>query len=92
MVDDGAYVATVDRLEEGRAVVLVEADDGIADEFLLDEDRLPAAAGEGAVLEVVVEGGEVVDLKYDPETTAQREQAARERFDRLSRRPDEPRD
>ncbi|WP_129117052.1 DUF3006 domain-containing protein [Halegenticoccus tardaugens] len=92
MVDDGSYTATVDRVEGGRAVVLVEGDDEILDEVVLDEERLPADAGDGAVLSVVVEGGEVVDLEYDAETTDRRKQAARERFDRLSRRPDEPRD
>ena len=50
MVDDGVYTATVDRIEDGRAVVFVEGDREVVNEFLLDVDRLPADAGQGAVL------------------------------------------
>ncbi|WP_269844136.1 DUF3006 family protein [Halegenticoccus soli] len=81
--------ATVDRLEEGDAVVLVEVDDEIANEILLDEEQLPADTEESDVLEVVIADGKEVDLESGPETTAQCEQAIRERCDRLFRRPDD---
>lgn len=87
MVSDGTYVATVDRIEEGRAVVLVERDGEVVEEFLIDADRLPADAGEGAVLKVELRSGELRDLRADAESTEERRRRLRDRFDRLSERP-----
>lgn len=87
MVSDGTYAATVDRIEEGRAVVLVERDGEVVDEFLVDADRLPADAGEGTVLEIELRSGELRDLRADPDTTEERRRRLRDRFDRLSERP-----
>lgn len=86
MTLDGTYTATVDRIEEGLAVLLVEADGETVDERHLHEEDLPAGAGEGAVLEVAFDDGDLVDLEYRPAETGDRRERAREKFDRLSRR------
>lgn len=89
MTLDGTYTATLDRIEDGLAVLLVESDGETVDERHLQESELPDAAAEGAVLEVTFEGGELVDLGYRPEETSSRRTRLREKFDRLSRRLDD---
>lgn len=86
MTLDGTYTATVDRIVEGQAVLLVEADGQTVAERYLPEPELPDDAGEGAVLELTLERGELVDLAYRPEETTERRERMREKFDRLSRR------
>ena len=86
MTLEGGYTATVDRIEEGLAVLLVEADGETVAERHLEAADLPAGAGEGAVLEVAFDDGDLVDLGYRPEETGDRRERAREKFDRLSRR------
>ncbi|MFC7006705.1 DUF3006 domain-containing protein [Halalkalicoccus salilacus] len=46
MTDDGTYTATVDRIEEGIAVCLLEDDGEVVDERHLDRERLPADCDE----------------------------------------------
>lgn len=94
MVSDGVYTATVDRIEEGTAVVLVEGGQerggGVVDQLDLPVDRLPdRAQTEGAVLEIELDGGELRRATYEPETTEERVERLRDRFDRLSERPEE---
>lgn len=86
MTLDGTYAATVDRIEEGRAVLLVESDGETVAERHLPEDELPEGAGEGAVLELDFESGDLEDVEYRPEETEDRRERMREKFDRLSRR------
>lgn len=86
MTLDGAYTATVDRIEEGRAVLLVESDGETVAERHLDNDDLPAGAGEGAVLELAFDDGDLVGVDHEPGQTEDRRERAREKFDRLSRR------
>ena len=86
MTLDGTYAATVDRIEEGQAVLLVESDGETVAERHLNEADLPEDAGEGAVLELAFEGGDLVDLEYRPGETEDRRERVREKFDRLSRR------
>lgn len=86
MTLDGTYTATFDRLEDGLAVLLVEADGETVDERHLQAKELPDAAAEGAVLEVTFEAGELVDIGHRPEETSSRRMRLREKFDRLSRR------
>jgi hypothetical protein len=83
---DGTYAATVDRIVEGRAMLLIEGDDGPAAERHLPAAELPDDAGEGGVCEVTFEAGDLVDVEYRPEATATRRERLCERFDRLSRR------
>lgn len=92
MTDDGTYTATIDRIEEGIAVCLLESEGEIVDEHRLSGEELPEGCGEGTVLELVVRDGKAVELTPDHEQTAERRERAQSRFDRLSRRPDEKRD
>jgi hypothetical protein len=90
VIEDGTYTATLDRIEEGLAVCLVEEGGAVVEEFVLDSEELPAdCRSEGTVLEVTVEDDDLVGARADPERTRERKERLRERFDRLSRRPDE---
>lgn len=89
MTLDGRYTATVDRIEGDLAVLLVEADDGIADERHLPVEDLPAEADEGAVCELTFEDDELVGIVEAPDETESRRDRLREKFDRLSRRLDD---
>lgn len=87
MIPDGTYAAVLDRIEDGLATLQVEDGDDLH-ALVVDEGKLPAEARRGdAVLRVVVEDGDLADATYDPEATADRREAAQDRFDRLSRRP-----
>lgn len=92
MTDDGTYTATVDRIEEGIAVCLLEDDGEVVGERHLDRERLPPDCDEGAVLELTVRADRIEELSFDPERTRERRERAQRRFDRLSRRPDEDRE
>lgn len=83
---EGSYTATVDRIVEGQAVLLVEdGEETIAERYCPEED-LPEGAGEGSVCTLIFEADELVDIEYQPETTQTRRERNRSRFDRLSRR------
>lgn len=88
MVADGRYLAVVDRFEGDHAVVLLEEDDEVVGDVAVARDRLPEAARHSdAVLAVVVRDGGLAEAEYRPEETERRRASARERFDRLARRP-----
>jgi hypothetical protein len=89
MILDGTYTATVDRIEEGLAVFLIEDDGETIDERHHPEPDLPEGVEEGTVCEVAFEEGELVGIEPQPERTADRRQRMREKFDRLSKRLDE---
>ena len=87
-------LAVVDRIVDGTtAVLLLEADETVVDEYTLECARLPEdGRHEGAVFDVELEEaeGELRELRYRPELEEQRRETAQERFDRLSERlPDE---
>lgn len=89
MVDDGTYTATLDRIEEGIAVLLLE-DDGevLSETHVHDLDRLPDdGRHEGAILFVSVDDGDLVTIEYDGETEQRRRERLQDRFDSLSERP-----
>lgn len=93
MATDGTYTGVVDRVEDGVAVVVLEADGEAIEELDLDPGSLPAEARhDGAVCEVVLRDGEVRSIAHDPDRTERRRERAQRRFDRLSRRPDEDRE
>lgn len=92
MTDDGTYTATLDRIEEGVAVCLLESEGEVVDEYHVASEELPEGCGAGTVLELVVRDGEIVELVPDHGETEERRGRAQSRFDRLSRRPDEKRD
>jgi len=84
---DGTYTAVVDRIVDGEtAVVLVEDDGEVVEEYTLAVDDLPTEADEGGVLEISIDHGELVQMDYLPDETAARRQSAQDRFDRLSER------
>lgn len=88
MPGDGQYVAVVDRFEGDRAVLLLEDGDEVVDDVAVARDRLPEEGRhQDAVLAVVVQGGRLADVEYRPDETERRAESARERFDRLARRP-----
>jgi hypothetical protein len=92
MIPDGTYTAVLDEIEESLARLELEGADGELHELVLDLAALPAAGRDrGAVLTIEYVDGEVVDAEYDPDATEQRSEAAQDRFDRLSRRPDHDR-
>ncbi|WP_042662510.1 DUF3006 domain-containing protein [Haloferax sp. ATB1] len=88
MIPDGTYTATVDRFEDDRAVLLVEADGRDIDQLVVDRDELPwRARTQNAVLTITVADGAYDGGQYEPDETEARTEAAQSRFDRLSRRP-----
>ncbi|RDZ43716.1 DUF3006 domain-containing protein [Haloferax sp. Atlit-19N] len=88
MIPDGTYTATVDRFEDDRAVLLVEADGRDIDQLVVDRDALPwRARSQNAVVTITVADGEYDSGQYEPDETEARTEAAQSRFDRLSRRP-----
>ncbi len=84
----GTYTATVDRIVDGQtAVVLVEDDKDIIEQFDIPADQLPEeVAGEGSVLTVEIADDVIVELQYDAEATDRRRQTSQDRLDRLSGR------
>ena len=92
-VADGRYAATVDRIEEGLAVVLIERDGDVIDERTVPVDRVPEdARHDGAVLDVEIRDGQLRGISYDEERTEERRQRLQERFDRLAERPPDDED
>lgn len=84
---DGTYTAVVDRFEGDLAVLVLERDGEAVDDVAVEADSIPEEAGEGAVLEVVLEDGWLVDATYQPEATRTRREDAQDRFDALASRP-----
>lgn len=92
MIPDGTYTAVVDEIEESLARLELEGADGELRELVLDVDELPAAGREpGSVLTIEYADEEVTDAAYDPDATERRSEAVQDRFDRLSRRPNDDR-
>ncbi|WP_256546869.1 DUF3006 domain-containing protein [Halobellus inordinatus] len=82
------FTGVIDRFEDEIAVILLEADGEVVDEIIFDRAELPAAASHpDAVLEVTLTDGEVTELSYDSEETADRNDRAQSRFDQLAERP-----
>ena len=90
MVPDGTYTAVVDEFEGSLARLELEADSGDLYELVVERDTLPEDGREtGAVLAVKVVDDELLEAEYNREETQRRRERARDRFDRLSKRPDE---
>lgn len=84
---EGEYTATIDRIVGGEtAVLLLEEDGEVIEQFDVPTDRLPTECESGSVVSVTVEDGEIVRIESRPEETAERTERIEERFDRLSRR------
>lgn len=89
---DGNFTAILDRFEVNQAdtnlaVLLLEEEGTVVDDYVVEESVLPEPARhEGAVLDVVIEDADLMAVDYLEEETADRKEAAAERFDRLSKR------
>ena len=84
---NGTYTAVIDRIVNGEtAVVLIEDNGDVVEEYTLAVEELPTEADEGGVLEVQIDHGELVRMDYLADETAARRQSAQDRFDRLSER------
>lgn len=82
------FTGVIDRFEDDLAVILLEEDGDVVDEVVCDREELPAeAAHVDAVLAVTLTDGEVTELLYEPDETADRKERAQSRFDRLAERP-----
>ncbi|WP_255169105.1 DUF3006 family protein [Natrononativus amylolyticus] len=78
-------VAVLDRIVDGSAVLLLEADGEVVDERIVEVTALPEEGRhEGAVFDVDIEDG--LEATYRPDEERERRERAQERFDRLSRR------
>lgn len=97
MVTEGTYTGVIDRVEAGLAVILLEDDGDVVEELVVpleeldvsvpDNDRL-----EGMVVTAEVRDDDLVSATADVEERTRRLERNQQRFDRLSRRPDEDRE
>ena len=84
------YTGVIDRIVEGNAVLLLEAEGETVDQRDLPVETVPAdGRHEGAVFEVTTEDGKIASMEYRPDTEADRREAMQDRFDSLSKRLDE---
>lgn len=90
---DGEYTAVIDTIEDGLATVFFEQDGEEVGSAVIDAETLPADARHpDAILTVELTDSEINRVDYDPDRTVARQQAAQDRFDRLSSRPPRPED
>jgi len=84
---DGTYLGVIDRIVDGEtAVILVEDEGEVVKQFDVAVDELPDDAAERAVLEIEVDGDNLVSIEFLREETESRQEVAQDRFDRLSER------
>lgn len=84
---EGTYTAVIDRIVDGEtAVVLIEDDGDVVDEYAIPVGELPAKADAGTVLEVRIESKDIVAIEVRNQETEQRKKTNQDRFDRLSKR------
>lgn len=88
MTVDGSFTGVVDRIVDGETAVLLLEDDGETVEQLnVGVETLPAdGQHEGALFEIRVSDGTLVDLEYQPEREQNRRDRLQDKFDRLSNR------
>lgn len=87
---EGRYTATVDRIVDGEtAVLLLEDDDEVIEQFDVPTERLPAECDAGSVVSVVVADGDLIEISLRPEEERKRRERIREKFNRLSKRLDD---
>lgn len=85
---DGTFAGVIDRIVDGEtAVILIEEDGEVIEQFDVAVERLPKPAKEsGGVLSVTIANDEIVDMEYRETETSERRQSIRERLARLSKR------
>lgn len=83
---NGTYTGVIDRIVDGQtAVVLVEEDDAVIEQFDIPVKDLPDDARDGGLLSVVIEHDEIVNIEFLPEKTSDRRAAIQDKLDRVSR-------
>lgn len=85
---NGTFTGLVDRIVDGEtAVILIEDDGDVIEQFDVPVDRLPESSRHGGeVLSVTVENDEFVSAEHRDEETQERRDSVRERLDRLSKK------
>ena len=85
---NGTFTATIDRIVDQRtAVILIEDDGDVVEQLDVPVERLPESAQkEGGVVTIELTDGEIDAIRYEPEQTRRRREAAQNRLDRLSNR------
>lgn len=89
MIEHKTYTATIDRIEDGIAVILLE-DDGetVGERYIHNLERIPSdGRHDGAVLRVTIDDDEISAITYDQEAEQARRERIQKRFDKLSKRP-----
>lgn len=87
---DGRYTATIDRIVDGEtAVLLLEEDGNVIEQFEISTQQLPAECDAGSVVSVIVSDDEITEVILRAEETETRRNRIREKFDRLSKRLDD---
>lgn len=88
------YTGVLDRFEDEEAVLLLGADGETVGDLIVERDMLPTdGAHQDAVFTVrLSDDGDLETIEYRPDRTAQRNDRAQSRFDRLSKRPPSPAD
>ena len=94
MLPDGTYTGVVDRFEEDAegtelAVILLEDGEEVVDQVDVARTALSDIIEQDSVVEVRIDGGDVVTVALDREETETRTGEAQSRFDRLARRPED---
>ena len=97
MLPDGIYIGVVDRFEEDAeghelAVIMLEEDGEVVEQFDLHRGELPTNLGQDSVVDLRIDSGDVVAVTLNPEETKTRAEEAQSRFDRLAERPHDQRD
>ena len=85
---NGTFTATIDRIVDQRtAVILIEDDGDVVEQLDVPVERLPESTQkEGGVVTIELTDGEIDAIRYEPEQTRRRREAAQNRLDRLSKR------
>lgn len=85
---NGTFTATIDRIVDQRtAVILIEDDGDVVEQLDVPVEWLPESAQkEGGVVTIELTDGEIDAIRYEPEQTRRRREAAQNRLDRLSNR------
>jgi hypothetical protein len=90
MIPDSTYTAVVDESEGSLLRLELEADLSEFDELVVGSEALPKKGRETRVVLTVEDVDEaLVAAEDDPDETQRRRERAKNRFDRLSERPDE---
>ena len=84
---DGTYTVVVDAIEDDRARLFIEQAGEEVGDAVVSADRLPEDGRHAdAILVATITDGALVELRYRPDETTERANAAQRRFDALADR------